>query len=60
MEGRGGARKQREFDDAIITDVSFVPLIVEATGRLGKTAMDFLQDRFGEQYVEYAVDTFVN
>jgi hypothetical protein len=53
------ARKQREFDDAAITDVSFVPFIVEATGRLGKTAMDFLQDGFGEQYVEYHVNTFV-
>ena len=53
------ARKQREFDDAAITDVSFVPFIVEATGRLGKTAMDFLQDGFGEQYVEYQVNTFV-
>ncbi len=30
------AKKQREFDDAAITDVSFVPFIVEATGRLGK------------------------
>ena len=53
------ARKQREFEDAAISDVSFVPFIVEATGRLGKTAMDFLQDGFGEQYVEYQVNTFV-
>ena len=53
------ARKQREFADAAISDVSFVPFIVEATGRLGKTAMDFLQDGFGEQYVEYQVNTFV-
>ncbi len=53
------ARKQREFDDAAITDVSFFPLIIEATGRLGKAAMDFLQDGFGEQYVEYEVNTFV-
>ncbi len=36
------ARKQREFEDAAISDVFFVPFIVEATGRLGKTAMDFL------------------
>ncbi len=53
------ARKQREFDDAAITDVSLVPFIVEATGRLGKTAMDFFQDGFGEQYVEYQVNTCV-
>ncbi len=53
------ARKQREFEDAAISDVFFVPFIVEATGRLGKTAMDFLQDGFGEQYVEYHVNTFV-
>ena len=48
------ARKTKEFEDA-----AFVPFIVEATGRLGKAAMDFLQDGFGEQYVEYDVNTFV-
>ena len=53
------ARKTKEIEDAVISDVSFVPSIVEATGRLGKTAMDFLQDGFGEQYVEYQVNTFV-
>ena len=53
------ARKQREFEDAAISDVSSVPFIVEATGRLGKTAMDLLHDGFGEQYVEYQVNTFV-
>ena len=53
------ARKQREFEDAAISDVPFVPFIVEATGRLGKTAMDFLEEGFGEQYVEYQVNTFV-
>ena len=53
------ARKQRVFDDAAITDVWLVPFIVEATDRLGKTAMDFLQDGFGEQYVEYQLNTFV-
>ena len=33
------ARKTKEFEDAAITDVSFVPFIVEATGRLGKAAI---------------------
>ena len=47
------------MSDAAITDVSFIPFIVEATGRLGMTAMDFLQDGFGGQYVEYQVDTFM-
>ena len=53
------ARTTKEFEDAVICDVSFVPFIVEATDRLGKAAMDFLQDGFGELYVEYEVTAFV-
>ena len=54
---------QREFEHSAIPEMSFVPFIVVATGRLGRTGaatIDFLQEGFGEQYVEYQVKTFVH